>query len=99
MPSNEGRNGFRFVEREAVTAARDNMKPGIRHPVREMESNGDWADRIGVPPDQKRRGLDPLDWKFRGCRRLRDPTGGARKLLAVLCPPIGGAESGHVHTG
>jgi hypothetical protein len=28
---------------------------------------------------------------------LRDPIGGSRKLLSVVCSPIGGAELGHVH--
>ena len=55
MPGNEGRNGFRFIGREAVIAAGDNMQLGIRHAAFEMEPNADRADRIGVPPNQKRR--------------------------------------------
>jgi hypothetical protein len=39
MPGNKGRNGFRFIGREAVIAAGDNMQLGIRHAAFEMEPN------------------------------------------------------------
>ena len=90
MLGNEGRNGFRFIGRKAVIAAGDNMQPGIRHAAFEMEPNANRADRIGVPPNQKRRCVDQLNSKFRSCRTLHDPVGGLWKLTSVVCPPIGG---------
>jgi hypothetical protein len=58
-----------------------------------MEPNGKRADR----QIRSVRCLDQLDGKFLSCRMLRDPIGGSRKLLSVVCSPIGGAELGHVH--
>ena len=52
LPSNERRNRFGFAGGKAVIASGDNMQLGVRHPMFEMEPDGDRADWIGVAPDE-----------------------------------------------
>jgi hypothetical protein len=96
MAGNQRRDLGRVGLGQIVISARDDMQAGVGNARLEMVANGNWADRIGITPEEQRRRHDLLDGLRRGSSRLGDPGYRPGKGFAVARAPIRGTEPRHV---
>src|SRR5215510_840791 len=90
------RDLLRTIAREHVVGAGNDHQFGARQSRHEVAADGERTDRIGVAPDQERRGLH-LGEAWRKVASIpHEPIGRRRTIPSMLLTPVGGTEAAHV---